>query len=73
MTWIQIRGAHRHGLGTEKIEKSAIKVPIPTVVTEDVSLLAFRFSGKAPMVGFRERDVFHVLWFDRDYSLYKHE
>ena len=23
--------------------------------------------------GFRERDVFYILWFDRDFSVYRHE
>jgi hypothetical protein len=72
MSWIQIRGAHRHGLGTEKIARNAIKAEIPPLITEDVTLLAFRFWKKAPMVGFRDKDVFHIVWFDGDFSLYDH-
>jgi len=72
LTWAQIKSTHRHGLGCEKIEKSSIKAPIPSVVTDEVTLLAFRFCGLAPMVGYRDRDVFHILWFDREFTLYPH-
>lgn len=73
MTWKQIKQADRHGLGTEKIPRNAIKAPIPSFVTEDVkNFLALRFSGTKPMVGYRNKDVFFVLWFDGDYTLYDH-
>ena len=42
---------HRHGLGCEKIQQSSIRVSIPKRVTPDVTLLAFRFYGKAPIIG----------------------
>ncbi len=73
LKWSEIMQADRHGLGTEKIAKKAIKAPIPNFLTEDVDeLLAFRFSGKKPMVGFRQRDTFFVLWLDGDFTLYPH-
>jgi len=73
MKWKEIMQADRHGLGTEKIAKNAINAPIPKFLTEDVEeLLAFRFSGMKPMVGFRQRETFFVLWFDDDFTLYPH-
>lgn len=72
MTWAQIMGADRHGLGTEKITKSAIKPSVPVFITEDVNLLAFRFHGKKPMVGYRNGKTFYILWIDRDFTLYDH-
>ncbi len=45
---------------------------MPSVVTEEVNLIAFRFCGKAPVVGFRARRIFHVLWLDRAFKLYDH-
>lgn len=72
LTWLQIKGAHRHGLGTEKIDRASIRAAVPACVTEDVAILAFRFCGKAPMVGFRSGRIFHIIWFDRDFSLYRH-
>ena len=71
-SWIEIRGSGRHGAGTEKIDRASIKAAIPPSVTPDVVLLAFRFWKKAPMVGFRDGRIFHIVWLDRDFSLYDH-
>lgn len=72
LTWKQIKSAHRHGMGFEKLPTTCIKASIPNIVTPDVNLLAFRFHGKKPMVGFRSGQVFYIIWLDRDYSLYEH-
>jgi hypothetical protein len=72
LTWRQLRQAGRGGQGYETIAQDSIKAPIPTHITEDVRLIAFRFFGKAPMVGYRERTVFHIVWFDRQFKLYDH-
>jgi hypothetical protein len=72
MTWQQIQNAHRHKLGTEIIDRSAIKVAIPRHITPDVDLLAFRCFGLAPMIGYRDQEVFFVLWFDPDFKVYDH-
>lgn len=72
MTWQQIQNADRHGLGTEIIKQSSLRVAIPGHITPDVNLLAFRCFGMAPMIGYREEEVFFVLWFDPDFEVYKH-
>ena len=72
-SWSEIKRLDRHGLGTEKITKSAINAPMPKFITEDVSdFLVFRYKGMNPMVGYRQRDIFFVLWFDHDFTLYAH-
>ena len=45
---------------------------LPPNVTEDVTLLVFRFSGRKPMVGYRVKEAFYVLALDRDFTLYDH-
>jgi hypothetical protein len=73
MTWAALRQAHRHKLGYEIIPRDSIKAGIPQNITEDVNFIAFRFYQMAPMVGFRADDgTFHVVWFDRDFTLYEH-
>jgi len=72
LTWAEISKSHRHGLGYEKIARKSIRATIPTHVKEDVIFIAFRFYGKAPMVGYREDVIFHILWIDRDFTLYQH-
>ena len=73
LTWAQIHGTHRHGKGCERIDQTSIKGDsVPHYITDDVNLLAFRFFGKAPMVGFRTGRIFHIVWLDRNFTLYKH-
>lgn len=72
LTWSQIQASPRHGLGYEKIEQSAIKSSIPSHITADVNLIAFRFCGMAPMVGYRDGAIFYIIWLDRDFTLYSH-
>lgn len=72
VTWRDIRNAHRHGVGAEKISRHALKAPVPVGIDDDVQFLALRFSGKKPMVGFRSSRIFHVVWFDSRFSLYDH-
>ena len=73
LTWGQIINSPKHGLGTEKIEQNCIVGDtIPKIIKEDRTLLAIKFHNKSPMVGFRDRDIFYVIWFDRDFTLYNH-
>ncbi|MBC6472773.1 MAG: hypothetical protein GDA48_08100 [Hormoscilla sp. GM102CHS1] len=72
LTWSEIKSQPRHGLGYEKISREAIRSSIPGQITDDVNFIAFRFCGKAPMVGYRDRSVFYIIWFDRNFTLYPH-
>lgn len=73
ITWKEIKQLHKHKLGFEKISRDSIKLDIPDSVTDDVTdFIAFRYKAKAPMVGYRQKNVFYVLWFDYDFTLYKH-
>ena len=73
ITWKEINNLGRHGLGFEKILRNSIKSPIPKFITDDVDhFLAFRFNGRKAMVGYRQKDLFYVLWFDHDFTLYQH-
>jgi hypothetical protein len=73
LTWGKIIHAPRQALGSEKIKRNSIRGDsVPSKIPPDVDFLALRFHGKAPMVGFRERDIFHIVWLDRDFTLYDH-
>lgn len=72
-SWKEIKSCGRHELGMEKIARSSIRVSVDNVVTDDVEhFLAFRYNGKCSMVGYRQRNVFYVLWFDHNFTLYDH-
>lgn len=53
-----------------RVSEKRLNVAVPSVVPEDASILSFRFFGLAPMVGYRENDIFHILWLDREYKVY---
>ncbi len=73
MTWKMIAEAHRHGSGCEEIPRHALgNRRFPDEMTDDVKLLAFRFSGMKPMVGYRRGRTFVILFLDRNFTLYKH-
>lgn len=72
LTWAEIVQSPRHGNGHEIIPTNQIQASIPSHITEDVRILAFRFYRNAPMVGYRADRIFYIIWLDRDFSLYDH-
>lgn len=72
MTWLEIKNAGRHQLGSEKIPRHAIHVGIPEKVTADTDLLALRYHGKAPMIGFRDGRIFYIIFLDHTMDVYDH-
>ena len=72
LTWQELLRTQHHGLGSEKISRASIKAQIPRGITEDVTFIASRFHGLAPMIGYRENRIFHVVWLDFKFSVYAH-
>ena len=72
LTWQEIKSSYRHGLGSEKIPRYRFFTTIPNQVADDEALLSIRFYGKAPMVGIRRKQIFHIIWFDIDFNVYNH-
>ena len=67
--WKILIASPHEKLGCEVIRSLKIQTP---ECAEDKSIISFRFSGKKAMIGFRERDVFYILWFDRNFTVYTH-
>lgn len=60
-------------MGSEVIHIDSIKAPLPGNVSRDATFIALRFSGKKPMVGFLDKEIFHIVWFAKDFdSVYDH-
>jgi len=75
MDWQVLQCSNRHGIGCEKknVDSLICELPYSLKSTEDVKfLLAFRFDKMKPFVGFRNKFIFHILYIDRDFTLYKH-
>ncbi|RLC18583.1 MAG: hypothetical protein DRI57_08220 [Deltaproteobacteria bacterium] len=72
LTWMQWKLAPRQGMGLERIPRTAIRTEIPRAITNDVGeFFSFRFTN-GRVVGFRDRSVFHIVWTDGTFRLYKH-
>ncbi len=72
-SWNDLNKLNRHNLGFEKIGMDKIRLERPKCITEDTTLWAFRYTGNNhAMVGYRVRNIFYILWFDHNYTLYKH-
>jgi len=73
LTWAQIRLLDRHKLGYEEIKRDSLKFTVPSSVPEDANILAFRFSGLAPMIGYRSAfGTFYIIAFDTKFKAYEH-
>jgi len=73
LTWNEITQSGRHALGTEKMPVGQIRYDKPAFLTDDFTdYMVFRYNGLKSMVGYRLKDVFYVLWFDHDQTLYDH-
>jgi hypothetical protein len=72
LTWGELRQCGRHQLGYEKIARTSLKRRVPATVKDDVEIIAFWFNGLKPMVGYRDGQVFRVIWLDRAFTLYDH-
>jgi hypothetical protein len=70
-TWAELYSSPRHGIGCEKIIQT-LNRPLPSHLQPDQTIIAFRFDGNKPMVGYRDGNIFYIIWFDRDYTLYDH-
>ncbi len=72
LQWNQIYSTQRHGFGSEKISQESIRPTLPPHITEELSLNAMRFSGLKPMIGYRDENIFYVLFLDHNFSVYSH-
>lgn len=73
MTWGEIQRAQRHGLGHEEISRDSLgDRSYPAELSDDVPILAFRFMGFAPFLGYRIDRVFAVLIVDPAMTAYDH-
>lgn len=73
--WNVIHTTQRHGFGMEKLPQEIIKPQLPSIITPEVQLFAFRAAGNnLPFVGFREGKIFHILFIETSFGdIYNHD
>ncbi len=74
ITWDLINKNDRLKLGYEKMPVTNLIPSCPKFITPDVEhLLVFRYQGKKPFLGHRNRFIFHIIFIEREYNeVYKH-
>lgn len=74
--WVEINKSARHCFGYEKIELSKIKCrrELPSFVTKEVKLLAFRYSKQnLPFLAIRQENTLHVIFIETKHGdIYDH-
>lgn len=72
--WKQIAVSQRHSFGMEKIPREIIKPQIPSEITPETPLFAFRASGNnLPFVGIRKDNMFYIVFVETKFGdIYRH-
>lgn len=73
-TWKELTLRGRHAGGLEHFPASQIKKQIPDRFSDEKKFSVFRYiDDNRPMIGVRVRDVFHILWIEKDFGdVYDH-
>jgi hypothetical protein len=72
LTWNQIKSQNRHKGGYEQIRKTSLKAPLHAEYQEK-KIIFFHAMNFAPIGGFREGRIFHIIWVDPKFKAYKHK
>lgn len=72
MKWSAIHTEDRHGFGSEKVIIPKERRPVGTPNDRVYYALRFAPANKA-FIGYKcDENIFHIIWIDKKYSLYKH-
>jgi|HigsolmetaAR203D_1030402.scaffolds.fasta_scaffold26797_2 hypothetical protein len=66
MKWEEIRKVK----GFRSVDPNTFSVPLPDDISPDIVILEFRVSKRARIFGYRSKQVFHIIWFDRNHEVY---
>ncbi|KQB83569.1 hypothetical protein Cocul_01639 [Corynebacterium oculi] len=73
MTWMELSQHPRHGLGSESIPKKSIRPAVPEKFSDQDKFRVYRHLGNLPMAGVKMKNVYYVLWIEKEYGeLYEH-
>jgi len=70
--WKDLRTLDRNR-GYEKINREQLRFSVPNEVPSESEIIRFRFSDKAPMLGYRSTfGTFYIIAFDTKFIAYDH-
>lgn len=68
LKWSEIN-KHK-GLNCKPVDPDVLPAELPEMVSPDVTILQIRVSKKARIFGYRIKNVFHLIWFDRNHDVF---
>ena len=66
MTWYEILGKRDHAINIEKLSLEAQKRLIELELDDIDEIISLHLDGKKRLIGIRDRNIFRVLWWDKD-------
>ncbi len=72
--WRDLLQKSKSQKGFTTIPREQLRRPAPSHLTDDTSIIKVRFKDAKTLLGYRGDDgvVFHIVWIDRDFTLYDH-
>lgn len=71
MSWGDIMNqGKKGGLGCCVVNSAHFSKRLPETISPEVSIIEFRVNKKARLFGYRWRNVYHIIWFDRNHDVY---
>jgi hypothetical protein len=58
------------GLGFKIVDPKTFSTDLPEVISPDISIIEFRVSKRARLFGYRDKNIFNIIWFDRNHEVY---
>jgi hypothetical protein len=67
-TWQQIK--NNKGFGYKKVDPDTLNYALPEYISPDETIIELRVSKRARLFGYRSRNIYHIIWFDRNHDVY---
>lgn len=64
--WSEVRKSK----GFRSVDSTTFSQGLPEYISPDVTIWEFRVSKRARLFGHRSRNVFNIVWFDRNHEVY---
>lgn len=67
-SWKEIR--RNKGFGYKIVDPDTFSCNLPENISPDETIIELRVSKKARLFGYRGKNIFYIIWFDRNHEVY---
>lgn len=68
LNWHEI---HKHrGLNYKQVDPRTFSKDLPEFISPDLSIYEVKVTKRARLFGYRLKNIFHIIWFDRNHEVY---